>query len=105
MKLYFIQSLKFWLAIRERAMRFNAQKHHRGMHSLSNEPDHQVLARARLKGLLIHPSVLDSTYLSSSSSSTARETGVYCKSHGLEACQSVASRNIRSSLFSFGLLK
>ena len=67
-------------------MRFNAQKHHRGMHSLSNEPDHRVLARARLKGLLIHPSVLDSTYLPTPSPMAAREIGHY-KSHGLDFLQ------------------
>ncbi|HBF09562.1 MAG TPA: hypothetical protein DHW71_14575 [Gammaproteobacteria bacterium] len=42
-------------------MRFNGQKHNRGIHCLTNVQDHQVLARARVKGLLIHPSVLDST--------------------------------------------
>ena len=69
-------------------MRFNAQKHHRGMHSLSNEPDHQILARARMKGLLIHPSVLDATYPSHSLSIAARDIGHYCKGHSLDALQS-----------------
>jgi|GEM_PF-3890977 len=48
-------------------MRFDPQAHQRGMHSLAEQPDHQILARARLKGMLIHPSSLEATLDPSSS--------------------------------------
>lgn len=57
-------------------MRFDAQQHHRGMHSLANEQDHQVLSRAKLKGLLINPRVIESAGLSSQAQLSPMST--YC---------------------------
>ncbi len=39
-------------------MKFEGHKHNRGIHCLKAEPDHQILARARIKGMSVHPAIV-----------------------------------------------
>lgn len=57
------------------------------MHGLAGEPDHQVLARARLKGLHIHPAVLDAAYDPSVHRGTSRVHTPRCTSNAIESSQ------------------